>query len=245
MAISRKMALRIRNCLDNWLPPVIRDSRLLMFPLMRFAYGGKFRLFTDFKRHGFAMSTAEFSAVYQEVAGLPQLQTDTDLNELCIEAILRETRGAKVLDAGCGRGYLAKRLKEVASEVVGCDLALEGGLQDEVGLRFVPASIEALHFADNEFDTVVCAHTLEHVQQIGVALAELRRVARHRVIVVVPKERPYRFSFNLHLHFFPYPWSWHAVAGSVKGATLRDLGDWFYVEDKPDREQGRRAAGLA
>ena len=58
----------------------------------------------------------------------------------------------------------------------------------------------------------------------------MRRVAREHVVIVVPKERPYRYSFNLHLHFFPYPWSWQAVAGAVPGATLRDLGDWFYVE---------------
>jgi hypothetical protein len=55
-------------------------------------------------------------------------------------------------------------------------------------------------------------------------------VAKHRLIIVVPKERPYRYSFNLHLHFFPYPWNWQAVAGAVEGATLTDLGDWFYVE---------------
>ena len=54
-------------------------------------------------------------------------------------------------------------------------------------------------------------HTLEHVQRIDLALAELRRVAKHRLIIVVPKERPYRYSFNLHLHFFPYPWNWQAI----------------------------------
>src|SRR3546814_1539315 len=35
----------------------------------------------------------------------------------------------------------------------------------------------------------------------------LRRVARRRVIIVVPQEREYRFTFNPHLHFFPYPHS--------------------------------------
>jgi hypothetical protein len=57
-------------------------------------------------------------------------------------------------------------------------------------------------------------------------------VAGKRLIVVVPRERPYRYSFNLHLHFFPYPWSWQAVAGEVPGSTLDDLGDWLYVEDQ-------------
>ena len=203
-----------------------------MFPLMRSAFGRKYRLFADFKERGFVMSEAEFSAVYEETADVSQIQGETDLNELCVSAILRETTGAKVLDAGCGRGYLANRLKGVATDVVGCDIVLDQALRDEPGLRFVAGSVQALAFEDDEFDTVVCTHTLEHVQRIDLALAELRRVARHRVIVVVPRERPYRFSFNLHLHFFPYPWNWQAVVGSVDGATLRDLGDWFYVEDQ-------------
>ena len=38
-------------------------------------------------------------------------------------------------------------------------------------------------------------------------LSELRRVARRRLILVVPQEREYRFTFNPHLHFFPYPHS--------------------------------------
>lgn len=58
-------------------------------------------------------------------------------------------------------------------------------------------------------------------------------------MVVVPRERPYRFSFNLHLHFFPYPWNWQAVAGVPAGSTLTDVGgDWFYVEDLTSRGSG-------
>ena len=118
----------------------------------------------------------------------------------------------------------------MADKITASDIVLGDDLPQHDRISYEEASVEALPYPDDSFDTVVCTHTLEHVQRLGPALAELRRVARERVVIVVPQERPYKFSFNLHLHFFPHPWSWQAVAGAVPGATLRDLGDWFYVE---------------
>jgi len=79
---------------------------------------------------------------------------------------------------------------------------------------------------------VVSTHTLEHVQHFGAALDELRRVARQRIVVVVPHQRPYRATFNPHIHFFPYKFSLLAWTGTDHPHTL-DLvgGDWLYVED--------------
>ena len=229
MAVSRATALRIRNFLDNWLPPAIRDSRWLMYPLLRLALGPTWAEYARFKPVGFSLSTEEFADTYRRVAG-SEAQGATDLNEACVEAILASIPGGTVLEAGCGRGYLAQRLTEVADKVTDCDIVLGDALPTHDRIAYEEASVEALPYPDNSFDTVVCTHTLEHVQRIGAALSELRRVARQRIVVVVPQERPYKFSFNLHLHFFPHPWSWQAVAGAVPGATLRDLGDWFYVE---------------
>jgi SAM-dependent methyltransferase len=231
VALSRERALRIRWILDNVLPPLVRDSRWLMLPLMRLVFGARYRTFAEFKAHGFAMSAQEFSRTYAHVADLTDLQGETDLNNKCVQAIVAAIWGDTVLDAGCGRGFLAKRLAEQVPDVVGCDIVLGESLASRPGLRFVEGSVEHLPFDDASFDTVVCTHTLEHTQHIDLALAELRRVAARRLIIVVPKERPYRFSFNLHLHFFPYPWSWRAVAGTKQHSELRDLDDWFYVEE--------------
>ena len=232
MAISRKRALLIRNLLDNWTPPAVRDSKLLMYPLLRLAFGRRLGVFADFKARGFAMSPEDFAQVYASTADLHSMQGCTDLNDESVDAILEGVVGDSVLDAGCGRGYLSDRLTSAASTVVGCDIVLSDELSEGSGVSYRQGSVESLPFADAEFDTVVSTHTLEHVQRIGLALAEPRRVARHRLIIVVPRERPYRYSFNLHLHFFPYPWNWQAVAGTPPRSTLEDIGgDWFYVED--------------
>jgi ubiquinone/menaquinone biosynthesis C-methylase UbiE len=121
-------------------------------------------------------------------------------------------------------------MAQVAADVTASDIVLSDAALAVPGIEVRAASAEELPWPDDAFDVVVTTHTLEHVQDLPAALSELRRVAKDDLVVVVPKERPYRYSFNPHLHFFPYPWSWQAVAGAVPGARLEDLGDWFYVE---------------
>jgi hypothetical protein len=79
----------------------------------------------------------------------------------------------------------------------------------------------------------VCTHVLEHVLDLRGAMAELRRIARRRVIVVVPLEREYRFTFNPHVHFFPYPHSFlRQIIPVPPTAQHRVIGrDLVYRED--------------
>jgi ubiquinone/menaquinone biosynthesis C-methylase UbiE len=116
------------------------------------------------------------------------------------------------------------------TRLVGVDLVEPTRIDEMPNAEYIHGSIEKLPFADGEFDTVVCTHTLEHIPDVHGALAELRRVASKQLVIVVPKERPYRWGFNLHIHFFPYRYNVDALTGAVPGATLRDLDDWYYVE---------------
>src|SRR3546814_5645547 len=93
------------------------------------------------------------------------------------------------------------------------------------GISFHEANIERLPFPDKSFDTVICTHVLEHILDFRGALAELRRVAAKRLIIVVPQEREYRFTFNPHLHFFPYPHSYlrYATRSEEHTSELQSL----------------------
>ena len=71
-------------------------------------------------------------------------------------------------------------------------------------MTFVETPAEKLPFADGAFDTVVSTHMLEHVRDLHRVLAELRRVTKRRLIIVVPCERPHLYTPSLHIHFFPY-----------------------------------------
>jgi ubiquinone/menaquinone biosynthesis C-methylase UbiE len=91
-----------------------------------------------------------------------------------------------------------------------------------------------LPFDDGEFDTVVCTHVLEHVLDFRAAIAELRRVCKRRLIIVVPAEREYKYTFNPHFNFFPYPYSFLRAVHPVPAthcctAIGRDI---YYSEDR-------------
>ena len=122
-----------------------------------------------------------------------------------------------------------------SATVTACDIIVRHETRDRCPtVLFCEANIEQLPFADKEFDTVVSTHTLEHVRDVRRAIDELRRVARRRVIVVVPSERPYRYTFNLHLHFFPYEHLLRAALGEPAwtGTVCEKVaGDLYYRED--------------
>ena len=121
-------------------------------------------------------------------------------------------------------------------QVVACDMVISPEMRiknPEIDFRAV--NIEDLPFIDSAFDTVVCTHTLEHVLDIERAISELRRVAKKRLIIVVPKQRPYKYTFDLHIHFFPYKWSLLAYMQQSERTGSRSLrlieGDWYYQEE--------------
>ncbi len=240
MKIPRSTALKINYVLDQLLPPFVRDNRFLMSILMRALFGKDTAGIMTFKDSAFRMTEEEYSDFYRRTGAHWELQGETDLNQRCIDAIVDSVAGERVLEVGCGRGYLAGILAQKWS-VTAVDIVIPAELPArKPQVHFQQASVEHLPFADGTFDTVVCTHTLEHVQHLDRAIAELRRVAARRLIVVVPRQRPYRYTFNLHLHFFPYTWAVEAWFGRRQGTVIRDLGDWLYVEPGA---QARPAAG--
>ena len=85
------------------------------------------------------------------------------------------------LDAGCGDGrYLAALANELPDRRAGIDLSeriLETARQ-RVAADFRQGNLEAIPFADGEFDLVLCSQVIEHVLHAEPAVAELRRVLR-------------------------------------------------------------------
>ena len=231
MNIPRSFSLAVQHVLDQWIPPAIRDAKWVMGGLMKIVLGRKAVYYLDFKNQAFMLSDPEFAGVYSQINDSSPLQGETDLNDRCAEKILENLRGTTVLEAGCGRGYLAGRMART-HEVTATDIVLdEGALARHPDVEFIAANVEDLPFPDRSFDTVVCTHTLEHVQNLQQAIGELRRIARERVIIVVPRQRPYKYGFNLHIHFFPYAWSLQGHLGYRENAVICNLGDWYYHED--------------
>lgn len=140
------------------------------------------------------------------------------------EALIREYRlgeGARILDVGCGKGFL---LHEIRALLPGCHVA--GFDLSEYALRNAKEEIREFLFAhdarvpfpfrDREFDLVLSLTTLHNldVGALSRSLREIERVGRAKY-VVVESYRTARELFNLQCwaltcesFFSPREWEW-------------------------------------
>jgi SAM-dependent methyltransferase len=230
---------RITNCvryfLDDWLPPVMREFRPLNKLMAVLFHGPHFDL--DFKRKAYLMTDEEFSAAYSRLPhGRRRPYRDTDMTEGQMRWMLAEAVGPALLEVGCGHGHLAQRLAQrqewavMATDLSYDNVRVASAQAESAGAKIdvAVANIECLPFADKSFDTTLCAHTLEHVRDFDRAVAELVRVTRQRLLVIVPCQRYYRYTIDYHLHFFPEPEQLILRIGLPRHHCVKIQGDLCY-----------------
>lgn len=235
MVIGRRLSLLINAFLDNVVPPFLRDSFLFSWVANALVKDSPYRI-EEFRERAFEMPESEFRRYYAETS-LRVHQGATDLSPDSAAAVMAAVLEGPVLEVGCGGGWLASRLA-ATHQVVATDIALHGSYVSlsHDGFAAAESDATALPFSDRAFPTVVCTHTLEHVTDFQAALAELRRVCSDRLVIVVPRQRPYRVTFSPHLHFFPYRWSVLAYTGATHMSSLELVGgDWLLVENHARR----------
>ncbi len=98
-----------------------------------------------------------------------------------------------VLEIGCGEGFVAGQLspRHVGSSYVGVDLNAEDIENLKAKFPAVEAhqgSIYDLSFLDREFDVVVCAEVMEHLDDPAAALEQIVARKPKWVILSVPHE---------------------------------------------------------
>ncbi|MDE1223767.1 class I SAM-dependent methyltransferase [Vibrio aestuarianus] len=228
--MNRKITNKINWFLDNIIPPLLRDNKFFMFPFLWIIFRDKTKHIMEFKKHSFMLTSNDFVNVYQETKDR-HIKRETDLNEECVDYLLSNLSGNSVLDIACGDGYLCRKIKGLIPvvEVVGGDIITPSS--KSMGIQYIETNLESTPFENDQFDTVICAHTLEHVVNIDKAILELRRIARNKLIIVLPKQRNYLFTFDLHIHFFPYK---HDVINLLRPEGNYEItlvgGDWVYYE---------------
>jgi len=228
---SRDITRVIHFILDELCPPILRDRWAPMSLIFRAASGKETaKLVRDFKEKAPYMTEAEYAECYA-IAGRTA-QRPTDLDQAGLKFILSHVGGGTVLDAGCGRGFLSIKLAEAGHSVTGLDIEPPKSYSPEDGYTFIAGSVEHMPFSDGEFDTVVCAHTLEHILDLGSAMSEILRVAKRQVILVLPRQREYRFTPDLHLHFFPYLYNVQRILPVAPVWIGRVGGDWGVLIEK-------------
>ena len=230
--MQREQSNQIRFILEELLPPIVRDTALFKFAAS-LAWGQHISALAEFRKLAPFITTEEYSALYR---AHPRVHEGTDNSHACLERIAAEVLGPTVCDVGCGTGILLQHIRVNSREdlvsMVGVDI-IEPEKQIGDGINFVSGWVENLPFDDNSFDTVVCTHVLEHILDYRRAIAELRRVARRRLIIVVPREREGIYTFNPHFNFFPYSHSFlRAMIPVPTNYVCNDIGrDIYYRED--------------
>jgi ubiquinone/menaquinone biosynthesis C-methylase UbiE len=143
--------------------------------------------------------------------------------------------GDKVLDVGCGKGFLLHEFTQVMPgiEVAGLDIstyAIEHA-KEEVKPFLKAGNASSLPFADKSFDLVVSINTLHNLQcfELDRALREMERVSRAHKYLVVESYRTEAEKANLlywqltcESFYRPEAWEWWFEQTGYKG-------DWSYI----------------
>ena len=121
-------------------------------------------------------------------------------------------RSCSVLDIGCGTGRLALSLAQSDCRVTALDLSLEALrlardhiVRSGVDISLVEGFAEYLPFPSSAFDCITCCHTLEHVNDLDRTVAEFKRVAKEKIVILVPKQKYRLYAENYHTYFFNTP----------------------------------------
>lgn len=153
------------------------------------------------------------------------------------EAVAALTAGLKVVDVGCGEGWL----EALNPDIVGVDFSAVALEQARLnGARhLIQASADSLPFADGAFDLAVSLGCLEHFPDQEAALSEMARVSRlqlltiHEHIPVLGHLRKPLLALRGHGDQpieMPVTRRWLRRAMARAGLTPIFIGTWRYID---------------
>jgi SAM-dependent methyltransferase len=217
--LSERLTIWLRFILDDCLPPVLRDRRWFFLPLVRL-YAP--RLDVDFKVKAPEMTDEEFRQAYERRYPTEFSAMTPRTTAFVVDRLV----GDSVLEVGCGGGEISMACARTGRRVMATDIAqgnldaLAARVKGESRIETRQADLQRLPFDDRSYDTTVCLHVLEHVRDLPGAIAELKRVTRRRLLIIVPRERYHRYTANYHLTFFGGP-EQLLLALKIPGAECR------------------------
>jgi len=121
---------------------------------------------------------------------LPDQPQDIDKWEVMIQPVVAEsadlivsrsnTGGKKMLDVGCGFGFLLNEMKSRGWDVKGLEVSKTGRdhTQSKLGLEVYSEPLEQLELPEKTFDVVTLLYVIEHVYDPLALLMEANRILK-------------------------------------------------------------------
>ncbi|NHJ06160.1 MAG: class I SAM-dependent methyltransferase [Candidatus Heimdallarchaeota archaeon] len=125
---------------------------------------------------------------------------------------LGDIKDLKILDAGCGNGYLSRQMTKKGAKVVGVDISKhfigfckKRDKEETLGCQFHTGSLTDMPFLDSEtFDLVVSNIVMIDVQDYKSAFREINRVLKPKGRFVWSNLHPNFGNFNQIFYRLPF-----------------------------------------
>lgn len=125
-----------------------------------------------------------------------------------LDFIERQAPGKKLLEVGCGMGFLLEEAARRGFQARGLEVnRWEVDMLRERGLDVQAGTLEEARFRPESFDVVCMSHVLEHVEDLRALLAEVRRVLRPGGVLAVAQPH-YAAPLPRVLRHLWYGWQW-------------------------------------
>ncbi len=158
-----------------------------------------------------------------------------------VRQFLQPRRNDRILEIGCGRGFLTQQVQQIAPATEGIDLNAEA-IANAVTTGLLTMDARRLDYPDATFDLIYSFHAIEHIPDLRGAFAEMDRVLKPggRILLVYPAE-PIRGLYvvptaiilfgnplrarDIHIHKLS-PWALRPLFAET---TLRSIGSRLHL----------------
>jgi ubiquinone/menaquinone biosynthesis C-methylase UbiE len=193
---------------------------------------------------------------------------DSDANPLpalegpLVEKLLGDVRSLEILDLGCGTGRHSVRMAGAGARVTAVDFSAgmleqahgKGGGSD---VNFQKHDLsQPLPFAENNFDRVLCALVVDHIENLDKLFGEMHRVCRSTGIVVISTVHPAMMLRGVQARFrddngseirpqsYPHAMSDYVMAATKAGFVFDHISEHSVGEELASRfERARKYIG--
>lgn len=203
---DRQNIVLLEKLYEKVTPNFLKESRFFSSILFKYLIGPWFDV--DFKQKYKKFRDKDWVELYDSLY-INRIRNE-DVTENQKKFILKNIIGKRLVDVGCGTGYFCRDIKRKISylKITGCDLSPVAIADNKrrfrrtKGLTFKTEDITKLSFMNEQFDTVICCHVIEHIVDFKKSISELVRVSKSRTIIIVPEERFKKYSPDYHINYF-------------------------------------------